>query len=309
MNVTKISLVIFEDWCYNIITIYDKEEAMKIKITSDSTCDLGDRLVAENDIGIFALQVTLGEKSFRDGIDITPQDIFDFVAANGVLPKTSAGSTDEYAAFFAAQLEGNDALIHFNISSKASSSYSSATIAARNFDGKVFVVDSKALSTGQGLLVMKACDLRKEGMSAADIYKRINELAPFVNTSFVPDDLNYLHKGGRCSLAAMLGAKVLKLHPLIEEDKEGQLIAKKKYMGSMERCIKTYISDLRMQYRRYDRTRCFITHSSADKTLVDIAKKEVAEMFEFDEVIETVAGSIITSHCGRNTLGVLFITE
>lgn len=282
---------------------------MKIKITSDSTCDLGEKLIKENDIGIFALQVILGEQSYSDGVNIVPQDIFDYVAANGTLPKTAAGSSDEYSAFFKEQLEGYDALIHFNISSKASSSHSAALIAAKNFGGKVFVIDSKALSTGQGLLVMKACDMRKEGLSAEEIAKRMTELTPMVNTSFVPDDLNYLHKGGRCSLAAMLGAKVLKLHPLIEEDKDGQLVAKKKYMGSMERCIKTYVNDLRMQYRRYDRTRCFITHSSADKSLVDIAKREVAQMFEFDEVIETVAGSIITSHCGRNTLGVLFIAE
>lgn len=280
---------------------------MKIKITSDSTCDLGEKLISENDIGIFAMQVILGEKPFRDGIDIVPQDIFDYVAANGILPKTSAGSAEEYKEFFKEQLKGKDALIHFSISAKASSTHSSACMAAKAFGGKVHVIDSKALSTGQGLLVMKACDMRKEGMSAKDIVKKINELIPFVNTSFVPDDLNYLHKGGRCSLAAMLGAKVLKLHPLIEENKEGQLVAKKKYMGTMERCIKTYINDLRAQYPRYDKTRCFITHSSADKNLVDIAKKAVSEMFEFDEVIETVAGSIITSHCGRNTLGVLFI--
>ena len=282
---------------------------MKIKITSDSTCDLGEKLIAENDIGIFAMQVILGEKSYRDGIDIVPQDIFDYVAEHGILPKTAAGSADEYAEFFENQLKGYDALIHFNISSKASSSHSAACVAAKKFGKKVHVIDSKALSTGQGLLVMKACDLRAEGSDAESIVKKITELTPFVNTSFVPDDLNYLHKGGRCSLAAMLGAKVLKLHPLIEEDREGQLVAKKKYMGSMERCIKTYINDLRMQYRNYDRTRCFITHSHADKQLVDIAKKAVAEMFEFDEVIETVAGSIVTSHCGRNTLGVLFISK
>ncbi len=281
---------------------------MKIKITSDSTCDLGEKLIAQNGIGIFPLQVILGEKSFRDGVDIVPKDIFDYVAANGILPKTAAGSADEYRKFFEEQLEGHDALIHFNISAKASSSHSAACIAANDFGKKVFVVDSKALSTGQGLLVMKACDLRAEGMPADEIYKTVCATTAKVNTSFVPDDLNYLHKGGRCSLAAMLGAKVLKLHPLIEEDGDGQLVAKKKYMGTMERCIKTYVHDLRMQYPRYDRTRCFITHSSADQSLVDAAKAEVAKMFEFDEVIETVAGSIITSHCGRNTLGVLFIT-
>jgi DegV family protein with EDD domain len=284
-------------------------EIMKIKITSDSTCDLSPELIQQNDIGIFSLTVILGEKSFLDGIDIVPQDIFDYVAANNILPKTAAGSTDEYKKFFATNIEGYDALIHFNISAKASSSYSAAVIAAQDFKNKVFVIDSKALSTGQGLLVMKACDLRGAGKSAKDIVKEIERLIPLVNTSFVPDALDYLHKGGRCSLAALIGAKVLKLHPMIAENLEGQLIAKRKYKGSMDRCIRSYIEELREEYPTYDRTRCFITHSSADKELVDRAKALVADNFEFDEVIETVAGSIVTSHCGRGTLGVLFIHE
>ncbi len=280
---------------------------MKIKITSDSTCDLSREQIEKNDIGIFSLAVILGDKTFRDGHGITPQDIFDYVEQTQNLPKTAAGSAAEYEEFFREQIKGYDRLIHFNISAKASSSHSSACIAADNIGPQVSVIDSKALSTGQGLLVMKACDFRAQGMEADEIVKRIRELTPFVNTSFVPDNLNYLHKGGRCSLAALLGAKVLKLHPLIAEDKDGQLVAKKKYMGSMERCIKAYIADLRQEYRRYDKTRCFITHSYADPELVEIAKKMVNDNFEFDEVIETVAGSIITSHCGRNTLGVLFI--
>jgi DegV family protein with EDD domain len=281
---------------------------MKIKITSDSTCDLSRELIEAADIGIFPLTVILGEKSYKDG-EISPQDIFDYVAKTNVLPKTAAGSVDGYAAFFKENIEGYDALIHFNISAKASSSHSAACIAAEKFGKKVFVVDSKALSSGQGLLVMKACDLRKQGLSAKEIYERVNELRATVNTSFVPDALDYLHKGGRCSLAALIGAKVLKLHPMIAEDGDGQLIAKKKYKGSIEHCIKSYIEELKEEYPVYDKTRCFITHSNADKQLVDKAKALVAEMFEFDEVIETVAGSIVTSHCGRNTLGVLFIYE
>ena len=281
---------------------------MKIKITSDSTCDLSKQLIEDNGIGIFPLTVVLGDKSFKDG-EIQPQDIFDYVSKSNTLPKTAAGTQDEYAAFFTENLKGCDALIHFNISAQASSSHSAACIAAEGFGGKVFVVDSKALSSGQGLLVMKACDFVKDGLSAAEIFEKINALRSKVNTSFVPDALDYLHKGGRCSLAALIGAKVLKLHPMICENEEGQLIAKKKYAGGMSRCIRTYIADLKAQYPDYDKTRCFITHSSADKELVELAKSLVAEAFTFDEVIETVAGSIVTSHCGRNTLGVLFIAE
>ena len=280
---------------------------MKIKITSDSTCDLSRQQIESNNIGIFALSVILGDKFYKDG-EISPDDIFEFVKNTNTLPKTSAGSPEEYLAFFTENIKGYDCIIHFNISSKASSCNHAACQAAEEFNGKVFVVDTKALSSGQGLLVLKACALAAEGIAAKEIVERVNALRPKVNTSFIPDALDYLHKGGRCSLAALIGAKVLKLHPLICENSEGQLIAKKKYMGNMSRCIRNYVEDLRQQYPYYDRTRCFITHSSADKELVDLAKELVAKNFEFDEVCETVAGSIVTSHCGRNTLGVLFIS-
>ena len=280
---------------------------MKIKITSDSTCDLSESQIKENDIGLFRLTVILGENEYKDG-GIAPSQIFEYVAQSGVLPKTAAGTAEEYKEYFSESLKGYDSLIHFNISSRASSCYSAACAAAESFGGKVTVIDSRALSTGQGLLVLKACDLAKEGKSANEIADIINGLRAKVNTSFVPDALDYLHKGGRCSLAALIGAKVLKLHPMICENADGQLIAKKKYSGGMSRCIRNYIEDLKEQYPAYDRRRCFITHSSADEELVKQARGLVEQNFDFDEIIETVAGSIVTSHCGRNTLGVLFIT-
>ena len=149
--------------------------------------------------------------------------------------------------------------------------------------------------------------MRDEGKSAAEIEETINELKTHVNTSFVPDQLDYLHKGGRCSGMVMFVANALKIHPKIVMN-DGQLVQGGKYRGTMARCITQYVQDLKNQYPSYDKTRCFVTHSSADKELVDVAKAAVAEHFEFDEVIETVAGSIITSHCGKGTLGVLFIT-
>lgn len=281
---------------------------MKIRITSDSTCDLSPELVEKYGVGIFPLHVILGDKTYSDGIDITPQDIFDYVSQTGELPKTAAFSAEDYAEFFTKQLEGYDALIHFNISSKASASFNNADLASKNFGGKVHVIDSLALSTGQGLLVLKACDLAAEGKSAEEIVKIVEGLRPKLNTSFVPDVLDYLHKGGRCSLASLIGAKVLKLHPLISM-KEGQMYAKKKYMGGLEACLRKYIKDLAEEYRGYDKTRCFITHSSCEPEVVEKARAQVKEIFDFNEILETTAGSVVTSHCGKNTLGVLFITE
>ena len=280
---------------------------MSIRITSDSTCDLGE-LVAKHNIGLLPLQVNLDASAYFDGVDITPEDIFKFVAETKMLPKTSAPSIADYQEFFKKQLETYDEVIHFNISAKSSGSHNMAKQAAEEFCGKVRVIDSMALSSGQGLLVMKAVDMLAQGKSADEIEETVLALREKVNTSFVPDSLDYLHKGGRVSGMVKMAANLLKIHPLIYMEK-GQLVPGKKYRGKMSFLIKQYVEDLKQQYPNYDKTRCFITHSSADQELVDAAKEKVKELFDFDEIVETVAGSIITSHCGRNTLGVLFIYE
>ena len=278
---------------------------MAIRITSDSTCDLN-HLIAERDIGIMPLQVNLGENAYRDGVDITPLEIFAFVEKTGTLPKTAAPSIGEYEEFFARELQGYDELIHINISAKSSGSHGFAKTAAESFGGKVRVIDSKGLSSGQGLLVLKACDLRDEGKSGEEIEKILLDVRERINTSFVPDNLDYLHKGGRVSGMVKTVAGMFKIHPQILMQ-DGQLVPGKKYKGKMSVLIKQYVDDLKEMYPDYDKARCFITHSSAEKELVDVAKAKVQETFEFDEIIETVAGSIITSHCGKGTLGVLFI--
>ena len=184
-----------------------------------------------------------------------------------------------------------------------------AKLAAKELgEDKVFVVDSKALSTGQGLLVLKAADLRDQGLSAQEIVDGVKTAREVCQTSFVVDTLEYLHKGGRCSLAALIGAKVLKFHPYIDMV-DGKLGVKKKYRGSMNRCFQEYVSDLAAFYPEYDDTRCFITHSHCSEELVEAVKTQVAERFSFKETHVTVAGSVITSHCGQGTLGVLFLKK
>ncbi len=155
---------------------------------------------------------------------------------------------------------------------------------------------------------MKACDIAAEGKPPKEIIKILESLRSKVNTSFVPDALDYLHKGGRCSLAALMGAKVLKLHPLIDM-KDGKLYAKKKFMGGIERCLKNYVNELAETYQHYDKTRCFITHSGSEPEIVAKVRAQVENLFSFDEILETVAGNVVTSHCGKGTLGVLFICE
>ena len=281
---------------------------MKIKITADSTCDLSLELVQKYNVGVLPLHVIMDGKVYSDGVDVTPEIIFKRVAETGKLPTTAAPSVSEYEEFFKNFTDEYDAVIHINISSKASSSHDNAVNASKSFKGKVFAVDSLALSTGQGLLVLKACDIAAEGKPPKEIVKILESLRSKVNTSFVPDALDYLHKGGRCSLAALMGAKVLKLHPLIDM-KDGKLYAKKKFMGGIERCLKNYVNELAETYQHYDKTRCFITHSGSEPEIVAKVRAQVENLFSFDEILETVAGNVVTSHCGKGTLGVLFICE
>ncbi len=281
---------------------------MTFKISSDSTCDLLPiEHIEKNQINILPLTISLGDKMYKDNVDITINEVLDYVDKGGNLPKTSAISVEEYVDFFTKLTADGSELIHFNISSKSSACYEHAVLAAEKVKG-VYVVNTLQLSSGQGLLIMKACDLRNAGFSAKEVFEKIEQIKLKAKTSFVVDRLDYLHKGGRCSLLALLGAKMLKIHPHISM-RDGELYVKKKYMGSLERSVMLYVQDLASEYGSYDKTRCFITHCNASPEIVNIVKTKVKELFNFDLIEETHAGTTVGSHCGRNTIGVLFIEE
>lgn len=280
----------------------------KILISTDTTADLSKEILEKRGIKQTSLHVNLGLNSFTDGIDITPYDIFKHVDETGELPKTSAVTINEYMDFFEENLKEYDSIIHFTISSDLSSTFNNARIAALEFDDKVTVIDSRNLSTGQGLLVLKACDLRDEGKSHDEIVDYIEKEKFNVQVSFVVDTVDYLYKGGRCSGAARFASNVFKIHPSIDMI-DGKLVPKKNYRGRLKRCIENYVRDLALEYKNYDDTRVFITHACADDDVIRLITDVVYENFRFKEINITVAGSVITSHCGQGTLGVLFIKK
>ena len=281
---------------------------MKVKITSDSTCDLSPELVNQFDIGILPLLITFGEKAFRDGIDATPEDIYRYVDETKTLPKTCALNTAEYEDFFRKWTDQGYALVHFCIGSKFSSTCQNAQIAASSMEN-VYVVDSENLSTGQGLLVLRAAELQKGGLSAEEIFKKCTALAPMVEASFVLDDLEYLVKGGRCSGVAAFGANLLKLKPCIEV-RSGVMEPSKKYRGKIQNVIIDYVTDRLTGRDDLDKSRVFITHTRCDPEWVEEARKKVIELVpDFEEILETTAGATVTTHCGPSTLGVLYIRK
>ena len=279
----------------------------KIIISSDSTCDLSAELKERYGIKIIPLGVTLGDKVYRDGIDINPDEIYAHHAKTGELPKTTAATVGECIDYFTDRTKDGDAVIHFTISSTMSSTYSNSCLAAEEFDN-VYVVDSKNLSTGGGLLVVAAAEMAKNGMEAADIVAELEKLAPCVDASFVIDSLEYLHKGGRCSALAMLGANLLKLKPCIEV-KNGVMGVGKKYRGVYGRVLTEYVNERLQNVNDIDTSRVFVTHAGCDPEIVEAVLNQVKATGIFKEVFLTRAGCTVSAHCGANTLGVLFIRK
>ena len=277
-----------------------------MKITCDSTADL-EYLFADRNIDVLPLFVTLGDKNYYDGKDIHPPDIFDYVKKTGILPKTAARSEEDYYDFFRSYTEQGESVLHFNISSKFSASNESAKKAAARLKN-VYVVDSYNLSTGTGLLAMYASDLLKEGVPAEEIYRRVTARIPHVQASFVVDTMDYLYKGGRCSGVAKFAASVLRIKPMILV-KDGGMVVGKKYMGSFDKVIVKYVEDTLRSFPTPDYTRIFITHTYAAPETVQAVRETIQKLAPFKEILETKAGCTVTSHCGKNTLGILYIND
>lgn len=279
---------------------------MKILISSDSVADLPKELLEKYNIPILPLPITLGKETFLDGVEVTPERIFEFVEQHQILPKTSAINEFTYETFFKEQLKEYDAIVHFTISSKLSLCYENAYSVAKNLDN-VFVVDTKNLSSGIGVLLLHACEMRENKKTATEIVEAMEEMKSRVHASFIIEKLDFLHKGGRCSSLQLLGANLLKIHPSILST-NGKLDMHKKYKGKMNDVVTSYILDTLKENPNYDPEFVFLTHTATPEML-DIATKALKEHSRFKNIYPTPASSTITSHCGKNTLGILFLNK
>lgn len=280
---------------------------MRVKIISDSTCDLSQDLIQKNNIGIVPLIVTKDSQECLDGITITPADIFAHVASGGSLCSTAARGVAVYQEEFAKYAKEYDGIIHINIGSCFSSSYQNACIAAEDFDN-VRVIDSQNLSTGHGLVVLKACDLAETAKDLDELKSQLDEFASRVEASFLLDRLDYMVKGGRCSGAAALGANLLNLKPCIEV-KDGKMVVVKKYRGHIEKCMAAYVKDRLAGRENLEEDRIFITHTDVSKESLEAVHSGVRQYGNFKNIYETVAGCTISCHCGPGTMGILFVRK
>lgn len=281
-----------------------------VKIIADSTCDLSQQLLEKYGVTILPLHILLGEDEYEDGRDIQPDEIFRWSDEHGTTPKTSAPSMESAVKLLLEVGRNCEEMVCFSISGQMSTSGNVMKLAAEEagLAQRVKVVDSENLSTGIGLLVVEAAIMAQEGRSAEEIVNRMELLKPLVRASFVVDTLVYLHRGGRCSgLAAMLGS-TLRLHPQIVVE-NGRMRSDKKYRGSLEKALSAYARDLEPALRKARRDRVFITHSGCAPEIVDMVHAYLEQLGIFEEILETRAGGVISSHCGPGTLGILFIED
>lgn len=282
---------------------------MGVKIFSDSTCDLSEELIKKYEITIIPLCIIMGDKSYYDGEGLGQKEIFKWADENKTTPKTAAITTERLEEAVKPVLDAGDEIVLFTISSGMSSTYNLASIyAEEGGNGRMHVIDSANLSTGIGLLVIKAAEMAAAGKGASEIVKEIGELIPRVRASFVIDTLTYLSRGGRCSSVTALLAGTLKLHPEIVV-KDGAMGVYKKYRGSLGNSVMKYATDLEEALLDADHDRVFVTHTvrESERAIVDEVRKYLESLGVFKEVIETRAGGVISSHCGPGTLGILFI--
>ncbi len=279
-----------------------------IKIISDSTSDLSKDLIEKYNVDILPLYVHMGDMEYKDGVDITPDEIYKWSDENKTTPKTAAPSIEDAVKVIEPYKEQGDDIIMFAISEDMSASANVMRLAAEEleYSEHVFVIDSASLSTGIGHLVVEAAIMAEKGMEVTEIVKRIEALKPYVRASFVVDTLTYLHRGGRCSSTAALVGNALRLKPRIIV-KDGKMEAGHKYRGKQSRVILQYVKDMESELLKAKKDRIFITHSGCEQAVVDEVKDYLKSLNRFKDIIITQAGGVISCHCGAGTLGVLFI--
>lgn len=280
----------------------------QVKVFTDSTCDLTLDILKENDISIIPLYVGFDDGTFKDGVDITAGELYKKVEECGKLPKTAAPSPIDFYNKFKPFIEQGMDIVYIGISSGLSGTLQNAMIAAREFpEGRIEIVDSQNLSTGVGILALKACDFARSGMNIHEIASRISQLAPKVKTAFVIDTLDYLYMGGRCSSLQNFMSGVFKIKPIVKVV-DGRMILGEKARGKREKALNTMLDNVIMDKENIDLDRIIITYSEGS-TDSEYLEKKLKENLDAKVIHITVAGCVISSHCGPNTIGIIYLNK
>ena len=278
----------------------------KIVFATDSACDIPKAFLADNNIAVLPYHISFGDEDFIDGVTINRDLLYKKAEETGMLPKTAAIAPAVFSEFFEELLQKGESVIYFSVGSRFSSACQNATIAAAELEN-VYVVDTASLSSGEALMLLHAIELSERGMDAATIAKDCADFAAACDVSFVLDKLDYMHKGGRCSGTAALGANLLGIKPCLGIS-NGMLAMEKKYRGKPKVVISKYIAE-RIAENTPVSSYVFLTNSGVDADVLEAARTALEESHAFETIYEVDAGCVISSHCGPGTLGIIFVKK
>jgi len=280
----------------------------KVVVMSDRACDLSSELIKEYNIQLIPFYITINKKGYVGDVEITPTKIFEIFKKTGDLPKTAIMSVGEYIDFFKQWIDNGYDVVHISIGSKLSGAHQNALMAQNEIGDHLYIVDSKNMSTGMGLLVLEAAQRAQNGMIAEQIANEVRALIDQVRTSFILEDLKFLKAGGRCSAATAFGANLLMIKPSIAVH-DGVMGIDKKYRGHWEKVILQYSRDTLDVYHDIKKDRVFITHSGVPQEISDSVFKFIKSKRIFNEIFVTNTGSTTSSHAGPNVIGVVFMAK
>lgn len=279
-----------------------------VKIFSDSTSDLPQVWKDTYDIGIVPLYVVFDEQTYKDGVDITPEEVYRRVAARGVLPKTAAPSPADFIAAFEPVISSGKDIVYISLSSAISSTYQNALLAASEFpEGRIQVIDSETLCGGIALLVMKAARAAEKGLSAIEIADMLKHTRSLVETQFVVDTLDYLYMGGRCSGMQNFIGSLLKIRPVLRLV-DGSIIPTSKIRGKKEKAVEQMLQNALVHVDQMDKELLIIAHTLAEED-ANYLEKAIRAQTQVEEIAIIHAGCVIGSHCGPNTVGLMYLRQ
>ncbi|MGN7760982.1 DegV family protein [Paenibacillus sp. 22594] len=277
-----------------------------VKIFSDSTSDLPQSWKEKYDIRIVPLYVVFDDATYKDGVDITPEEVYEQVAARGALPKTAAPSPADFMTAFEPVIRDGGDIVYISLSSALSSTYQNALLAAGEFpEGRVQVVDSETLCGGIALLVMKAARAAAKGQSALEIAAMLKECRSRVETEFVVDTLDYLYMGGRCSGMQNFIGSLLKIRPVLRLI-DGAIVPVSKIRGKKEKVVEQMLQHALAHAGEIDRELLIVAHTLAEED-ARYLEQALREQTGVDEIATIHAGCVIGSHCGPGTVGLMYM--
>lgn len=281
----------------------------KVKVIVDSTCDLSPELYKEFDMDVIPLNVNFGEENYLDNVTLTPDELYAKVKEKKTLPSSAAASPAVIEEHFKKYIDQGYDVVFMGIGSTLSTNFQSATIAKQSFpDDRVYLIDTKNLSSGSGLLALKAGRLAKEGRSAGEIFAEVQPLADKLSVQFVVDTLDYLHKGGRCSGTAKIFGHLFHIHPMIKVI-DGKLVVYKKPRGTLKMASNELLNVFKEDYPNIDLENVMVTHAGSSREVAEYLKSELAKLIDPKIIHETRAGCVISTHCGYGTIGILYIKK